>query len=81
MIIERIIDVWIFAIDFVINMLPENVVETIATISPPEFISWAMCFFPSEVVVFAISIFTTSYLIFLTWAIIEWVYKKIPGVN
>lgn len=81
MIIEKILDLWFSAIDLLLNMLPVNVVETVSTLNPPHFINWALCFFPTDVITVVIAMFGTSYIVMMAWAVIEWVYKKIPGVS
>lgn len=81
MILEVIITIFYGIVLLLITLLPSNVVEKVTMVQPPEMISWAACFFPMDALFLAIGMFLTWYGILMTWAIIEWVYKKIPGVN
>lgn len=81
MIIEMIINTVFIAIEGLINMLPANTVETIVYSPIPDAIKWGAYFFPLDTLVFAIGMFLTWYTILMAWAVIEWVYKKIPGVS
>lgn len=38
-------------------------------------------FFPMDIFILCIGNITFWLVIHFTWAIIEWVYKKIPGIN
>lgn len=44
-------------------------------------IAWALNFFPPDLWAFVIQSIGFWYGIMMLWAVIEWVYKKIPGVD
>lgn len=44
-------------------------------------ISKALMFFPTDVYVVVIANIVFWLTLQLTWGIIEWIYKKIPGIN
>lgn len=81
MIIESIIDIFFIPLQLLLNMLPSSIVELIPDFTLPDIALMGAYFFPMDVIVFAISSWAAWYMIFMTWAIIEWVYKKIPGIN
>lgn len=81
MIIERIIDLLFMPINLLVSMLPKTIVQTASNIQLPQILRWGACFFPLDAALLAIGAFVTWYTIFMTWAIIEWIYKKIPGVS
>lgn len=82
MIIEAIIDMIFLPLQGLINLLP----NVSSPPTPPietalEIVSYSAYFFPMGVFVFLINNFLFWYTALLTWAIIEWTYKKIPGVS
>lgn len=46
-----------------------------------DLISTASFFFPFDLLVFLFSLFLFTTTFLLVWSMIEWVYKKIPGVD
>lgn len=46
-----------------------------------ELIGYGLYFFPLDIWVFMIANFIGWQTIHMGWAIIEWIYKKIPGVD
>lgn len=81
MIVAKLIDLFFLPLKLLISMLPSSLVETVEAIEFPQIARWGAYFFPMDVAVIAVSSFATWYTIFLTWSIVEWVYKKIPGVS
>lgn len=68
-------------IDSIIDLIPEGT-------SIPEWLSYTidilkypMSIFPSDVWIALLSSVSFWYVAQLTWAIIEWIIKKIPGIN
>lgn len=81
MLVEAIVTKFFDLISFIVDKLPNNAVATISEIGIPDFIHQASCFFPMDLMLTVVTLFVTWYAIFMAWAIIEWVYKKIPGVS
>lgn len=81
MIIEKVIDMFFNAITFLVNKLPSGLIKVVSMPSIPLPLRYASCFFPMDLFAIIVGLFVTWYVIFMTWAVIEWVYKKIPGVS
>lgn len=72
----------IFAIiNFVISLLPANYSLPNFYQDSVSILSKGLAFFPSDVWIIVITnIFFWLYVQF-SWSLVEWVYKKIPGVD
>lgn len=81
MLIELIIDLLFLPLSLLIELLPETLYQQVPIINIPDIARMGAYFFPMDVLILAISGFTTWYAIHFAWAIIEWLYKKIPGIN
>lgn len=81
MIVEKILDMFFSGVNFLISMLPTPVIATISGFTPPDIVRYGICFFPSDIMFYTVAAFVTWKTIFILWAITEWVYKKIPGIN
>lgn len=81
MIVEKILDVFFSGVNSLISMLPTPVVENFTGKTPPDIVRYGVCFFPGDVITLVVTSFIVWKAIFIGWAIIEWIYKKIPGIN
>lgn len=81
MIVESILSAVLMPLFWLINLLPGAVITNLAYIQPPQIVRWGAYFFPLDVLVVVITGFSLWYTVLMAWAIIEWVYKKIPGVS
>ena len=81
MIIEKILDMFFGGVNLLISMLPTPLVETLSGFTPPDIVRYGVCFFPSDVIALVVTSFIAWKTIFIGWAIVEWIYKKIPGIN
>lgn len=81
MIIKLLLEPIFFLIKSIISFIPEGT-------SIPSWMSYTvgilkypMSIFPADVWIILITNVAFWYVAQLTWAIVEWVYKKIPGVD
>lgn len=81
MITQAILNVLMIPLFALIDLLPGAVVTTLAYIEPPQIVKYGAYFFPLDVLSTVVTGFSLWYTVLLTWAMIEWVYKKIPGVD
>lgn len=81
MITQAILNVLMIPLFALIDLLPGAVVTTFAYIEPPQIVKYGAYFFPLDVLSTVVTGFSLWYTVLLTWAIIEWIYKKIPGVD
>lgn len=82
MISEALLSV-LFAIgSFLISLLPDTLIKafeggsSIATV-----IAYALVFFPSDVWLFGLGAVVTMMSVTLVYALLEWVWRKVPGVD
>lgn len=86
MIIEKILDMFFICINTIVGFLPSqslnNQLSTISSIgSLPEIMMYGTAFFPLSLWIAFIGNVVFWKGVSLTWAVIEWIYKKIPGVD
>lgn len=81
MIIEGICLLIFGVVELVISLLPTIEVTTISNTSAIELLSWGLYFFPLDLWVICIGNIILWIIVQFTWATVEWVYKKIPGVD
>lgn len=81
MIIESFLKILFDAVTGLINLLPNAFYTVIAAFEIPQGVKIAAYFFPLDCLVVAITSFLSWYAILLTWGVVEWLYKKIPGVD
>lgn len=81
MIIEALINMIFIPLNLLVGMMPAAIVESASTVALPDIVRMGVCFFPTDVIALTVGMFSSWYVIQLGWAIIEWVYKKIPGVS
>lgn len=81
MIIESICNLIFVPINIVISLLPSGLTLPDWFISFASLIQKALFFFPADVFTTVISVVVFCYGSQFVWAIVEWCYKKIPGVN
>lgn len=82
MIFEGILTLLFGIVKVVINILPTSIFtmpQWFADFS--SLISIGLSFFPDDVFYVAIGNIAIWVVLHITWAIIEWVYKKIPGIG
>jgi hypothetical protein len=71
-------------LDFVLTLLPTTWLSPLLTdvlAIDLSFLKYVYVFISPWVLSLIINVFVTVYMITLTWAIVEWLYKKIPGVD
>jgi len=82
MIIESLFNMFMGLIEIIIALLPipvfdvPNGVAGMGTI-----LAYGLFFFPVDVWVTVITMGVATMVSGLAWAIIEWVYNKVPGIN
>lgn len=82
MIIEGLFNLIFFTIEFIITLLPVPVLNLVdGTSGLATILAYGLFFFPADIWVCVIMLGVTMLTTGLLWAIIEWVYKKIPGVD
>ena len=81
MIIEGLFNLIFGVIIFIISFIPSGVTLPDWAISFYNLISKALYFFPPDVFTTIISVVVANTGVQFVWAIVEWVYKKIPGVE
>lgn len=81
MIVEAIIKLFTNSVTVIIGGLPTPILTVINGIEIPVAIQHGAYFFPLDCLAVAISTFIVWYGILISWSTIEWVYKKLPGVD
>lgn len=82
MITELILDVIFLVLKSFVLLLPTGLFAlTDGAVEALALIHSGLCIFPFDVFMMAFGNFMFWQLTHFTWAIIEWIYKKIPGVN
>lgn len=82
MIIEGLFNLFFGIVDLVLDLLPDFNIDLGGGFEAfMELLSYALYFFPSDLWT-AIIVNVVIWLFgAITWSIIEWIYKKIPGVD
>lgn len=83
MLFKILLDPFFALLNFIVSLLPELPIYAsgIVNTSVPNFILRVISFFPDGFFVnlfLSVSFYTG---VNFTWAVIEWIYKKIPGVD
>lgn len=81
MIVELLLSPIFFLINSLINFIPPGYSLPQWGVNFFTVVSRALAFFPRPVFVIIVSNVLFWLTLHMTWAIIEWVYKKIPGVS
>lgn len=81
MIIELFCTPIFFLLNTIISLLPSGLTIPDWAISFIALLQKALFFFPPDVLTTVVSVVVASYGAQFIWAIIEWVYKKLPGVE
>lgn len=82
MIIEGIINVCFIFVNFLINLLPYNVDTTTGSLSSfLDLLGFGIYVIGPGPFVLIIGSIITWFIIHISWAVIEWIYKKIPGIS
>ena len=81
MIIELVTSPIFVLIDSIIGLIPEGLVLPNFVSQTLELLKYPLSIFPVDLWVVIISNVTFWYGAQILWAIVEWVYKKIPGVD
>lgn len=81
MIIESILNLLFGLVSVIISFLPSGLQLPNWIVNFTTFVGTGLSFFPSGV--FAILISNVAFWlgVQMTWAIIEWLYKKVPGLD
>jgi len=81
MIIELLLEPIFFLIETIINFIPEGVSIPSWISYTVDILKYPLSIFPSDVWIMLIANVSFWYVAQMTWAIVEWIIKKIPGVN
>lgn len=81
MIIELLVSPLFSLVEFIINLLPDGYVFPSYISSTVQLLKIPLSIFPLDLWIIIISNVSFWYIAQLSWAGIEWVYRKIPGVN
>ena len=81
MIIELVTSPMFLLIDSIIALIPEGLVLPNYILQTLDLLKYPLSIFPVDLWVVIISNVIFWYGAQMSWAIIEWVYKKIPGVD
>lgn len=81
MIVEALLSVFFSFCKFLVSLLPSMAQIPNWVNSAINWIGWGLCFFPEDCWTVCIANITAWILIHWGWALIEWIYKKIPGVD
>ena len=82
MIIEGLLAAFFVFVNYVVNLLPENnQVINYGIGGIMGILGFAFRYFPIGLFTFAMMNISFWLSIQFVWAVIEWIYKKIPGVN
>lgn len=81
MIIELLLAPFFGFIRFLINLLPNTPAINLTLANLIYFVKKGLYFTDKFVFFTCLTVVVTFTTIQLAWAILEWIYKKIPGVN
>lgn len=81
MIIELLFDLIFGLVSLIISFFPTGYSLPNWFYSFYDVVSNALAFFPKPVFIIIISNVSFWLTVQMTWAIIEWIYKKVPGIN
>lgn len=81
MIIGGIFTPLFLLMSFLVGLLPDGVGLPGWLDSCLELVGYGLAFFPLDLWVFMIGNFIVCQFALHVWAVVEWVYKKIPGVD
>ena len=82
MITEAILSNLFLIAKFLIGLLPEALVDAFeGTTALGTVLAYALIYFPMDIWIFGLGAIISMMTITLVYAILEWVWKKIPGVD
>lgn len=81
MILKAIMQPLWFLVDFIISVLPSSALEFVLDGAIFPILAKGVSVMGFDNFVFYLSSFLFWYTVQLTWAVIEWIYKKIPGID
>ncbi len=81
MIVESLCNIVFLPLNLIISFLPSGLTLPDWTIAFINLLQKALFFFPPDVFTTTISVIVMCLGSNFVWAIVEWVYKKIPGIN
>lgn len=81
MIIKLLLTPIFFLIESTINLIPAGASIPSWLTYTINILKYPMSIFPADVWIILISNVSFWYVAQMTWAIAEWIYKKIPGVD
>lgn len=82
MLLEGVFNVFFILIDFIINLLPFSVESSYFNFSALfDVLGYGIYVIGPTCFIAIVGTWLTWTTINLGWAVIEWLYKKIPGVN
>lgn len=81
MIIKLLLEPIFFLIESIIYFIPEGASIPSWLSFTVDILKYPMSIFPADVWILMISNVSFWYMAQMTWAIVEWIIKKIPGVN
>lgn len=81
MITEKILLALFSVANFVVGLLPDFASSNVGGSGFSQFVGKALFFFPADVLVVGIGNIVLIATVGIGWSVIEWVYKKVPGVD
>lgn len=81
MITELILKFFLTPVGIIVKLIPSPVYTVINSIDIPQIVKHGAYFFPLDCLAAAISSFLIWYNATFIWSLVEWVYKKIPGID
>lgn len=81
MIVEGLLNLLFLPIEGIISLLPSNISLPGWLQDTADMLSKALLFFPVDVWIIVLGNIIFWHVALIAWALIEWVYKKIPGID
>lgn len=81
MIIELLSIPFITVVEFMINLIPEGFVLPSYLSYTLDILKYPLSIFPVDLWILIISNVSFWYMVQISWAIVEWIYKKLPSIS
>lgn len=81
MIVQAFFDAQFFFVNFLISLLPDISFDVLNPSNTFNILKYALYWFPLDLWILILTNIVFWITVQFSWAIIEWIYKKIPGIN
>lgn len=81
MIVELLTIPFIAVVEFMISLIPEGFVLPSYISYTLDILKYPLSIFPIDLWVLIISNVSFWYMVQVSWAVVEWIYKKIPTIG